>query len=86
MNDRKAIGTEDTLIAGIASDPLTRDLSSQERELVRRYVERRESLTAESRDALATRIATAIRPKLGASYAHLSDDTLLVHLSETSLA
>jgi uncharacterized RDD family membrane protein YckC len=67
-------------------DPLTRDLSSDERELVRRYVERRDSLTPESRDALATRIATAIRPKLGASYAHLSDDTLLVHLAETSLA
>jgi uncharacterized RDD family membrane protein YckC len=67
-------------------DPLTRDLSPGERELVRRYVERRASLTAESRDALATRIAAAIRPKLGASYAHLDDDTLLVHLAETSLS
>jgi uncharacterized RDD family membrane protein YckC len=71
---------------GERDDPLTRDLSSEERELVRRYVDRRESLTAESRDALATRIATAIRPKLGASYAHLGDDALLVHLAETSLS
>ncbi len=67
-------------------DPLTRDLSSDECDLVRRFVARRDSLTSEARDALATRIATAIRPKLGAHYAHLSDEALLVHLAETSLA
>jgi uncharacterized RDD family membrane protein YckC len=67
-------------------DPLVRDLTPEERDLVRRFVERRESLTKEARAALAARISEAIRPKLTASYAHLDDDALLVHLAETSLA
>jgi len=52
---------------------------------VRRYVQRRASLTEEARAAVAERIALAVRPKLGAPYAHLSDDALLVHLAETAL-
>ena len=67
-------------------DPLIRDLSPQERDLVRRYAERRDSLTSEARVALAARIAATVRPKLGASYAHFGDDALLVHLAETSLS
>jgi uncharacterized RDD family membrane protein YckC len=66
-------------------DVLVRDLTEPERELVRRYVERRESLTTESRAALAARIARGIRPKLGASFEHLDDDALLVHLAESAL-
>jgi uncharacterized RDD family membrane protein YckC len=63
-------------------DSLARDLSPAERELVRRYVERRETLKAGPRDALAKRIADGIRPRLAATFAHLSDDDLLVHVEE----
>jgi uncharacterized RDD family membrane protein YckC len=60
-------------------------LTPAERELVRRYVARRETLVKESRAAIAARIATPIRPKLMASFAHLGDDDLLVHLASTAL-
>ncbi|MBD5635210.1 MAG: RDD family protein [Candidatus Eremiobacteraeota bacterium] len=62
-------------------DSLVRDLSEPERELVRRYVERRASLDAAARASLASRIATGVRPKLAASFAHLDDDALLVHVA-----
>jgi uncharacterized RDD family membrane protein YckC len=58
-----------------------RDLGESEREIVRRYVERRESLPLVARAPLAKQIADAVRPKLGASFAHLTDDDLLVHLA-----
>ena len=64
----------------LREEALVRDLSPEERELVRRYVERRGSLRGAARDALATRIAAAIRPRLGATFAHLGDDDLLVHV------
>ncbi len=63
-------------------DSLARDLSPAERELVRKYVERRETLKAGPRDALAKRIADGIRPRLTATFPHLSDDDLLVHVEE----
>lgn len=59
------------------------DLSEPERDLIRRYVERRMSLGHGARGELATRIASAIRPKLSARYEHLDDDALLVHLAHT---
>jgi len=59
------------------------DLSESERDLIRRYVERRTSLGHNARGELATRIASAIRPKLNAGYEHLDDDSLLVHLAQT---
>jgi uncharacterized RDD family membrane protein YckC len=61
---------------------LARDLLPAERELVRRYVERRETLNPGPRDALAKRIADGIRPRLAATFEHLSDDDLLVHVEE----
>jgi uncharacterized RDD family membrane protein YckC len=67
-----------------ANDPsgaFVRDLGESEREIVRRYVERRESLSIGARAPLAKQIADAVRPKLGASFAHLDDDDLLVHLA-----
>jgi uncharacterized RDD family membrane protein YckC len=66
-------------------DPLVRDLGPSERDLVRRYVERRGSLSEESRRALAFRIADIVRPKLAAKFDHLDDDSLLVHIAETAL-
>ena len=66
-------------------DPLTRELSASQRELVLRFVERRGSLTPSARVALAARIAAGVRPRLGATFAHLDDDALLMHLAETSL-
>jgi len=68
------------------ADPLVRDLTEAERDLVRRYVDRRPTLGPEARKAVATQIALAVRPKLGASFAHLDDEDLLVHLAATALA
>jgi len=67
------------------SAALVHDLSGAERELIRRYADRRAGLRAEARAAVAGRIAAAVRPKLGANFGHLSDDDLLVHLATTAL-
>ena len=66
-------------------DALVRDLSESERELVRRYAERRAALRGEARTALAKQIADGVRPKLGAAFEHLDDDALLVHVAESAL-
>jgi uncharacterized RDD family membrane protein YckC len=61
------------------------DLDPAQRELILQYATRRANFTTTSRDALASRIAAAVRPKLPASFDHLSDDDLLVHLAATAL-
>jgi uncharacterized RDD family membrane protein YckC len=66
-------------------DAVVDHLSEAERELVRRYAGRRETLGAEARTAVAAQIARAVRPKLGASFEHLSDDELLQHLAASAL-
>jgi uncharacterized RDD family membrane protein YckC len=66
-------------------DPLVRDLSPAERELVRNYAARRDGLRPASRAALAATIARSIRPKLAVSYEHLGDDDLLVYLAQSAL-
>ncbi len=67
-------------------DPAIRELSPRERDLVRRYAERRASLTPQARSEVAATIAKTVRPKFGASYEHLDDETLLVFLAENALA
>jgi uncharacterized RDD family membrane protein YckC len=67
-------------------DPLVRDLSPSQRELILRYVERRETLDLGARTAVAASIAAGVRPKLGASFEHIDDDHLLVHLATTALS
>ncbi len=67
------------------SDPLVRELSAAERDLIRRYVARRANLGADARAQLAAQIAGPIRPKLAANYDHLGDDELLVALVERAL-
>ncbi len=74
------------LVEAAQEDPLVRDLSEPERDLVRRFAARRESLRPKARAALARSIAGNIRPKLTASYEHLSDEDLLVFLAGTALA
>jgi uncharacterized RDD family membrane protein YckC len=66
--------------ASIASD-----LDPAQRELILQYATRRASFTVAARETLASRIATDVRPKLPASFAHLTDDDLLVHLAQTAL-
>jgi uncharacterized RDD family membrane protein YckC len=66
-------------------DPGIRDLPAQERELVRRYASRRAALTPSARGELAAAIGARIRPHLAATFEHLDDDALLVHLAETAL-
>jgi uncharacterized RDD family membrane protein YckC len=66
-------------------DPAVRGLSLQEREIVRRYVARREEIEVHARGKLAADIAARIRPRLGANFSHLDDDALLVHLTRTAL-
>jgi uncharacterized RDD family membrane protein YckC len=64
-----------------STDPLVRDLGLRERDLVRRYVARRASLAGASRNDLAARIASVIRPQLPARFDHLDDDELLQHVA-----
>jgi len=59
----------------------TYDLSEPEWELVRRYVERRPSLTKKARATLAKSIAGKIRPKLDAALEPLGDEDLLVRVA-----
>jgi uncharacterized RDD family membrane protein YckC len=66
-------------------DPVVRDLTGQERDLVRSYAARRDSLTKPARAAVAADIAALVRPKLGATFEHLSDDDLLLHLARSAL-
>jgi len=73
-------------VAPARSDPLVRDLGAAERELVQRYVERRSSLADAPRRALALEIAELVRPKLAASFNHLDDDALLVHVAASALS
>ncbi len=67
-------------------DALVAALSTVDRELIRRYVARRGSLAARTRPQVAAEIAASVRPKLAASFVHLDDDDLLVHLAATALA
>jgi uncharacterized RDD family membrane protein YckC len=60
--------------------PADDGLSAQERGLVERYVARRAQLEPRARNLLAARIAQRIRPHLRASFDHLDDDALLLHL------
>ena len=85
VRDRAREGGAPSMPA-VTNDPLVRDLDAAERELVRRYVERRSSLAAGPRRALALEIAGMVRPKLAASFNHLDDDALLVHVAESALS
>jgi uncharacterized RDD family membrane protein YckC len=66
-------------------DPVVRELCAQERELIRRYVARCESLMPRARENLAASIARRIRPRLGANFNYLADEELLMHLMRTAL-
>ncbi len=61
------------------------DLTAEERDLIRRYAARRDALAVRARSAVAADIAGVVRPRLGASFAHLDDDTLLTFLATTTL-
>jgi uncharacterized RDD family membrane protein YckC len=66
-------------------DSVVDGLSDVERDLIRRYADRRATLNLDARTAVAGQIAAAVRPKLAASFEHLGDDDLLVHLAGTAL-
>lgn len=70
---------------GLADDPVVRDLSPEQRDLIRQYGARRLGLNADARAKVAATIAASVRPKLGASYEHLDDDTLLAYLAQHAL-
>jgi uncharacterized RDD family membrane protein YckC len=82
---------ERTRVAPGRYEPRERDdavvdaLSEPERDLIRRYADRRASLNSDSRAALAAQIAATVRPKLAAAFEHLTDDDLLVHLATSAL-
>jgi uncharacterized RDD family membrane protein YckC len=71
--------------AARADNPLVRDLRPFECEIILRYVERRGDLSPAARQTLAGEIAQAVRPRLGATFNHLDDDTLLVYVAESAL-
>jgi uncharacterized RDD family membrane protein YckC len=70
----------------VPDDTIVHDLSPAERDLIRRYVDRRPTLGLEARTTVAAQIAATVRPKLAASFDHIDDDHLLVHLAATALA
>ena len=55
-----------------------------DRELIERFLARRETLAPAARAALAARIADRLRPKLRASFTHLDDEALLEHLARST--
>lgn len=55
-------------------------LSGEERSIVRRFLERRESLAPQARGRLAGRLAERVRPRLPADLARLDDEALLERL------
>lgn len=60
--------------------PADDGLSTAERNLVERYVARRDRLEIVARGRLAAQIAARVRPHLRASFDYLDDDALLTHL------
>jgi hypothetical protein len=60
--------------------PADDGLSPGERALAERYVARRAQLDPRARADLAARIARRVRPHLRATFDHLDDDSLLLHL------
>ena len=55
-------------------------LSGEERGIVRRFLDRRESLAPQARAKLAAQIAERVRPRLPADLARLDDESLLERL------
>jgi hypothetical protein len=64
-----------------AADTLADDA---DRELIERFLTRRDALAPAARTAVAARIADRMRPKLRASFAHLDDEALLEHLARST--
>jgi len=60
--------------------PVDDGISSEDRELIERYVARRKALEPGARRMLATQIANRVRPQLKAPFTHLTDEELLDHL------
>jgi uncharacterized RDD family membrane protein YckC len=56
-------------------------LSTVDRELIERFVQRRADLDADARVLVAASIAARVRPKLAAAFPHLDDESLLEHLA-----
>jgi uncharacterized RDD family membrane protein YckC len=56
-------------------------LSTVDRELIERFVQRRAELDANARVLVAASIAARVRPKLAAAFPHLDDESLLEHLA-----
>ncbi len=81
----RAVSLADVRRASESDDDLVAAFTVAERDLVRRYFERRASLGIAARTSVAARIATTVRPKLTHPFTHLDDDDLLVHLATTAL-
>jgi uncharacterized RDD family membrane protein YckC len=73
---------DDSILDAIAAVDDGRDdgCSPADRELIARFLARRDDLDVNARAIIATKIATRVRPKLAASFAHLDDEALLEHL------
>lgn len=67
------------LLAAVDALPADAD-----RELIERFLARRETLAAAARAAIAARIVERVRPRLRASFAHLDDEALLEHLARST--
>jgi uncharacterized RDD family membrane protein YckC len=72
-----AAGIADSQAARYASTAL---VSGEERELVHRFIERRNALSPQRRATLAATLAGRIRPRVGPDLARLDDESLLERL------
>ena len=73
---------ETVTLAGVHLAPVVRDdgVTVEDRDLIARFLVRRDALEAPARATIASRIAGRVRPHLRASFDHLDDESLLEHL------
>ena len=61
-------------------DPALAQIPMEERDLIFRYVSRRDNFNRKAREALAYRLAAPVRARIGASVGGLDDDALLQYV------
>lgn len=79
----RAVGEASGTMDRIDDEPsyaATAYLSGEERSLIRRFLERRESLVSRARARLAAALAQRVRPRLPLDLQRLDDESLLERL------
>lgn len=80
VRDARLVPPDELLRERTPEYAATAILPGEERELVHRFIERRDSLPSERRAELAAALAARIRPRVGADLRGLDDESLLERL------